>query len=161
VCGKNVGHAGVCVPVRDGDWRCECGDLNRDHEAFCYRCGAGRLDPEGDESSHYEPSPEAVEHVEKGLRAARTFSPTEWNTRHMARTILSGLPGVVSVKEQWYLARLQDMKELDEHRERAERAEADKATLMRELADLRKALDETREQLVEAERKNINDGEKA
>jgi hypothetical protein len=23
------------------DWRCECGDLNRDHEAFCYRCGAG------------------------------------------------------------------------------------------------------------------------
>jgi hypothetical protein len=23
------------------DWRCECGDLNREHEAFCYRCGAG------------------------------------------------------------------------------------------------------------------------
>jgi hypothetical protein len=23
------------------DWRCECGDLNRHHEAFCYRCGAG------------------------------------------------------------------------------------------------------------------------
>lgn len=26
------------------DWRCECGDLNRWHEAGCYRCGAGRLD---------------------------------------------------------------------------------------------------------------------
>jgi hypothetical protein len=26
----------------EGDWRCECGDLNRDHEAFCYRCGAGQ-----------------------------------------------------------------------------------------------------------------------
>lgn len=24
------------------DWRCECGDLNRYHEAFCYRCGAGQ-----------------------------------------------------------------------------------------------------------------------
>jgi hypothetical protein len=23
------------------DWRCECGDLNRRQEAFCYRCGAG------------------------------------------------------------------------------------------------------------------------
>lgn len=23
------------------DWRCECGDLNRWHEVFCYRCGAG------------------------------------------------------------------------------------------------------------------------
>lgn len=21
-------------------WRCECGDLNGEHEAFCYRCGA-------------------------------------------------------------------------------------------------------------------------
>jgi hypothetical protein len=27
-----------CYP----DWRCECGDLNRYHEAFCYRCGAGQ-----------------------------------------------------------------------------------------------------------------------
>lgn len=26
------------------DWRCECGDLNRDHEAFCFRCGAGKPD---------------------------------------------------------------------------------------------------------------------
>lgn len=26
------------------DWRCECGDLNRHHEAGCYRCGAGRPD---------------------------------------------------------------------------------------------------------------------
>lgn len=25
-----------------GDWRCECGDLNRGHETFCYRCGAGQ-----------------------------------------------------------------------------------------------------------------------
>lgn len=24
------------------DWRCECGDLNRGHEAFCFRCGAGK-----------------------------------------------------------------------------------------------------------------------
>jgi hypothetical protein len=24
------------------DWRCECGDLNRAHESFCYRCGAGQ-----------------------------------------------------------------------------------------------------------------------
>lgn len=29
------------------DWRCECGDLNRHHEAFCYRCGAGQ--PEDDD----------------------------------------------------------------------------------------------------------------
>lgn len=26
------------------DWRCECGDLNRWHELFCYRCGAGPPD---------------------------------------------------------------------------------------------------------------------
>ena len=26
------------------DWRCECGDLNRWHESFCYRCGAGQPD---------------------------------------------------------------------------------------------------------------------
>lgn len=25
----------------DPGWRCECGDLNMAHEAFCYRCGAG------------------------------------------------------------------------------------------------------------------------
>lgn len=25
------------------DWRCrDCDCLNRDHEAFCFRCGAGR-----------------------------------------------------------------------------------------------------------------------
>lgn len=24
------------------DWRCECGDLNRVSEAFCYRCGSGQ-----------------------------------------------------------------------------------------------------------------------
>lgn len=29
----------VCL---EQDWRCECGDLNRYHEAFCYRCGAGQ-----------------------------------------------------------------------------------------------------------------------
>ena len=29
----------------DEDWRCECGDLNRHHEAFCYRCGAGQPEP--------------------------------------------------------------------------------------------------------------------
>lgn len=28
------------------DWRCECGDLNRGHEAFCYRCGAGQPEEE-------------------------------------------------------------------------------------------------------------------
>lgn len=28
--------------VAPADWRCECGDLNREHEAFCYRCGAGQ-----------------------------------------------------------------------------------------------------------------------
>lgn len=27
------------------DWFCECGDLNREHEAGCYRCGAGRPEP--------------------------------------------------------------------------------------------------------------------
>ena len=27
--------------VRDGDWRCLCGDLNREHEACCFRCGGG------------------------------------------------------------------------------------------------------------------------
>jgi protein gp37 len=48
-----VDEAGVPIPhklqwVRDlrdacttQDWRCECGDVNRAHEAFCYRCGAG------------------------------------------------------------------------------------------------------------------------
>lgn len=25
-------------------WRCECGDINGAHEAFCYRCGAGGPD---------------------------------------------------------------------------------------------------------------------
>lgn len=28
------------------DWRCECGDLNRDHESGCYRCGAGQPEAE-------------------------------------------------------------------------------------------------------------------
>jgi len=48
-----VDEAGVPVPhklgwirdLRDActtrDWCCECGDLNRYHEVFCYRCGAG------------------------------------------------------------------------------------------------------------------------
>jgi protein gp37 len=27
------------------NWRCECGDLNRYHETFCYRCGAGQPEP--------------------------------------------------------------------------------------------------------------------
>lgn len=29
-------------------WRCECGDLNGLHEAFCYRCGA--CQPEDDDA---------------------------------------------------------------------------------------------------------------
>lgn len=33
------------IGATPSDWRCECGDLNRNHEAFCYRCGAGQ--PEG------------------------------------------------------------------------------------------------------------------
>lgn len=33
------------------DWRCECGDVNRAHEAGCYRCGAGRPDVERDPAS--------------------------------------------------------------------------------------------------------------
>jgi hypothetical protein len=46
-CLRAKGHPGPCAAIQeDGtDWRCECGDLNRHHEAFCYRCGAGR--PEG------------------------------------------------------------------------------------------------------------------
>lgn len=36
--------------ARDDDWRCECGDLNRGHEAFCYRCGAGQPLDEEDRS---------------------------------------------------------------------------------------------------------------
>jgi hypothetical protein len=35
------------VPA-EPDWRCECGDLNRAHEAFCYRCGAGPPEQEDD-----------------------------------------------------------------------------------------------------------------
>jgi hypothetical protein len=28
--------------AEDGAWRCsDCGCVNSDHEAFCYRCGAG------------------------------------------------------------------------------------------------------------------------
>jgi hypothetical protein len=34
--------------VFSDDWRCECGDLNRIHEAFCYRCGAGQPEEEPD-----------------------------------------------------------------------------------------------------------------
>lgn len=38
-CGEDVTECD-CEPHQD--WRCECGDLNRWHESFCYRCGAGR-----------------------------------------------------------------------------------------------------------------------
>ena len=31
------------------DWRCECGDHNRWHEATCYRCGAGRTGDDEEE----------------------------------------------------------------------------------------------------------------
>jgi hypothetical protein len=41
---RNVADA-IEREAKDRGWRCECGDLNRDHEAFCYRCGAG---PHGD-----------------------------------------------------------------------------------------------------------------
>lgn len=44
-CGRCARLAFGNVPV-GGDWRCECGDLNRYHEVFCYRCGAGQ--PEDD-----------------------------------------------------------------------------------------------------------------
>jgi hypothetical protein len=31
--------------AEDGAWRCgDCGCVNADHEAFCYRCGAGQPD---------------------------------------------------------------------------------------------------------------------
>lgn len=32
------------IQVIGPDWRCECGDLNRSHESFCFRCGAGQPD---------------------------------------------------------------------------------------------------------------------
>jgi hypothetical protein len=38
---RNVADA-IEREAETSDWRCECGDLNRDHEAFCYRCGAGQ-----------------------------------------------------------------------------------------------------------------------
>jgi hypothetical protein len=31
-------------------WRCECGDLNKPDEVFCYRCGAGP--PECEKCGH-------------------------------------------------------------------------------------------------------------
>lgn len=30
--------------MSEDSWRCECGDINGAHEAFCYRCGAGPED---------------------------------------------------------------------------------------------------------------------
>lgn len=33
------------------DWRCECGDLNRGAEAFCFRCGACPHDDEPKETT--------------------------------------------------------------------------------------------------------------
>jgi hypothetical protein len=43
------------TPATEGreDWRCECGDLNRWHEVFCYRCGAGSPD-----DADCQPSPD-------------------------------------------------------------------------------------------------------
>jgi hypothetical protein len=34
---------GTGIAPEPTSWRCECGDLNGEHEAFCYRCGAGGL----------------------------------------------------------------------------------------------------------------------
>lgn len=34
----------------DDNWRCECGDLNQRHEAFCYRCGAGQPEEDSPET---------------------------------------------------------------------------------------------------------------
>lgn len=36
---------------RGAYWRCECRDLNRDNDTFCYRCGAGR--PEDHDSAAF------------------------------------------------------------------------------------------------------------
>lgn len=33
------------------DWRCECGEMNRVHEAFCVGCGAGKPVPEVSEEA--------------------------------------------------------------------------------------------------------------
>lgn len=35
-------------------WRCECGDRNRDDEAFCYRCGACGPDDAADQATARE-----------------------------------------------------------------------------------------------------------
>lgn len=44
----HIGPLGCFNFATSGDgaikWRCECGDLNRGMEAFCYRCGAGQGD---------------------------------------------------------------------------------------------------------------------
>lgn len=43
--GEDIAYAlGLIKP-----WRCECGDLNRHHEAFCYRCCAGSPEEEAND----------------------------------------------------------------------------------------------------------------
>lgn len=44
------GYNEFCDQHGDPPWRCECGDLNMAHEAFCYRCGAGQ--PEEEAAGH-------------------------------------------------------------------------------------------------------------
>jgi hypothetical protein len=43
------GYNEFCDQHGPPSWRCECGDLNRAHEAFCYRCGAVQPESASDE----------------------------------------------------------------------------------------------------------------
>ena len=56
--------------ILGGDWRCLCGDLNREHEACCYRCGGG--DPREE-----MPKPFFTEQQERALDRCE-----DWDAAH-------------------------------------------------------------------------------